>query len=249
MTTKELILSCKLEELVAEFQNIHEVATEKVELLRTHMTDFLQRISKLEVEESEDIMLGLPTRDEWNTGLDVSVFIQKEIEEWKNSPDFHHSYPNVEEIPHLSLEFMDEFLEDFYHPRKIPESYCFIYEPWAKSLGYQVSPQNIEDVGKVELATAFLYELTFHGFHEVDMEKERESLEESIREMDEISKLPEEEQKQHFYTSEEVFANLGIERTVKTEEEKLESRLKNNGNLLAHIIYLNKILHEVVGEK
>ncbi|MFI3253828.1 MAG: DUF6557 family protein [Eubacteriales bacterium] len=248
MTTKELILSCDLEALVEEFQNIHEVAPEKVELLRSHMTDFLQRISKLEVEVSTDIILGVPTKDEWNTGLDVSVFYRKEIVEWKNSPDFHHYYPAVEEIPSLSLEFLDEFLEDFYRPRKIPESYCFMYEPWSKTLGYQVSQKNIETVGKVELATAFLYEMTFHGFQEEDMEKERVILDERIAELEELRKLPEEEQGKHFYTMDEVYANLGIERTVRTEEEKAESRLKSNKRTLEHVIYLKNTLCDVLKE-
>ena len=68
-------------------------------------------------------------------------------------------------------------------------------------------------------AAVILYELTFFGFDETDMLTEREKLEESIDEAEKIKELPEEEQKKHYKTLEEIEKELGIV-DERTPEEK-----------------------------
>lgn len=62
--------------------------------------------------------------------------------------------------------------------------------------------------------------MTFFGFAEETVEQERQKLYESLREAEEIRKLPEEEQRKYYIPAEEVFAEFGL--PERTEEEKRE---------------------------
>ena len=110
------------------------------------------------------------------------------------------------------------------HIRNLPESYAFEFTPWNEILGYEIDACNAHDVGTAELCAAIIWEMTFFGFDEERVDFERRKLDESLRESEEIRKLPDEEQKKYYILAEEVFAKLGFPK--QTEEEDWESYRK-----------------------
>ena len=77
-------------------------------------------------------------------------------------------------------------------------------------LGYEVNIANAREVGVAAFCAAVLYEMTFFGFDEKTVDAERQKLYDSLREAEELDKLPPEERAKHFFSAEEVFAELGI---------------------------------------
>lgn len=69
--------------------------------------------------------------------------------------------------------------------------------------------ENAEEIGLSRLAAAVIYEMTFCGFMDEEVEAERQKLQEAIEESEAVKKLSEEEQKKHFKSIEAVFAELG----------------------------------------
>ena len=69
--------------------------------------------------------------------------------------------------------------------------------------------ENAEEIGLSRLAAAVIYEMTFCGFMDEEVEAERQELQEAIEESEAVKKLSEEEQKKHFKSIEAVFAELG----------------------------------------
>jgi hypothetical protein len=65
--------------------------------------------------------------------------------------------------------------------------------------------------------------MTFFGYTEAEVDRERKKLDEAIAEEEAIRQLPPEEQAKHFHSADEVFAQLGIQ-DDRTEEEKEQAR-------------------------
>lgn len=82
---------------------------------------------------------------------------------------------------------------------------------------------NLERIGIDSVIEAFIDELSFNGMTEESQEKRRNELDESIRNTNEILKLPREEQEKHFHPVENLFKELGIvdERTEEGKEESI----------------------------
>ena len=81
-----------------------------------------------------------------------------------------------------------------------------------------MDPYNLLMMGPIPMAANVLWEMTFFGFEESQVDAEREELHRRADELDEILKLPKEEQEKHFVPAEKVFAKLGL--PERTEEEK-----------------------------
>lgn len=112
----------------------------------------------------------------------------------------------------------EEQIEKLAQTKIFPESYAYDLSPWAEILGYEVDTDNALEVGPVPLAATVLWEMTFFGFDEAHVDAEREELRRRAEELDEILKLPKEEQEKHLIPAEKVFADMGL--PERTEEEK-----------------------------
>ena len=90
---------------------------------------------------------------------------------------------------------LDNFINANNH---LPDSYAIEFSPWAEIIGYEVDENNVKEYGLENILVPILYELTFFGFSEEDKEPQKEELKEAIKEFEEISKMPEEEQKKYY---------------------------------------------------
>ena len=93
--------------------------------------------------------------------------------------------------------------------------------------------ENAEEIGLSRLAAAVIYEMTFCGFMDEEVEAERQKLQEAIEESEAVKKLSEEEQKKHFKCREAVFAEFGWQ-DKRTEEEKWKDRFRRDSDCLLY---------------
>lgn len=80
-------------------------------------------------------------------------------------------------------------------------------------------------MGAVELCAAVIWEMTFFGFDEAQVEAERRKLDEAAREAEEIRKLPEEEQRKYYVPMEEVFAEFDTPEQTEEESQEVHRKL------------------------
>ena len=92
-------------------------------------------------------------------------------------------------------------------------------------MGYEVNIANAQEVGITAFCAAVLYEMTFFGFDEEAVDAERQKLYDSFREAEELDKLPPEERAKHFFSAEEVFAELGIPEPSEEERQKTHRQM------------------------
>ena len=105
----------------------------------------------------------------------------------------------------------------------LPQAVGYFFSPWEECLAAEVNEENLERIGIDPVVEAFLHELSFNGMTEESQEKRRNELDESIKDTDEILKLPKEEQDKHFHSIKDFFEELGIvdKRTEKEKEEAI----------------------------
>ena len=158
--------------------------------------------------------------------------------------------PNIEEN---EVWNMPEEEVDFLLPLpSLPQTYAFEFCDWEEILGYSISQSNIDEYGLEAILAGVIYEMTFFGYERTDMEEEREELHNRIQEVNEIFKQPEEEQKKHFISGEEIFKQLNYVDERSEEEIKaehlymLQSMLINN---LRRAKSISKIKEEVEKEE
>jgi hypothetical protein len=89
-------------------------------------------------------------------------------------------------------------------------SYAIEFSEWNKWLGMGISQETLLNFSELEIIVHCLYEMTFIGFDEEEIQKERKSLDQTF---EEIKNLTEEERK---------------ERTISLDE--LKKRLDSNNN-------------------
>lgn len=118
----------------------------------------------------------------------------------------------------------------------VPQGYGYEFTPWEKVLAAEIVPgafSVLNDLDETDCKNLFLYdllwEMSFNGYTRECQEERMAELDKSIKEMEEIKKLPEEEQKKYYCDADDFFKKLyeeaGLEYHERTEEEKEKERL------------------------
>ncbi len=221
MNVKDLIMCQSTEDITRAFFNRLGVEGERREAAIQRITEFIMALRDIEPCETGHLLLGIYHFDDDGEFLDPCLYSKKELLA-EFAPESELSQmKSLAEIDPLD----DEDLDRLAHCKARPESYSFMLSPWNEILGYEVEPRNVEEVGSAVLCAEILYEMTFFGFEEETVEAERQKLHDSIREFEEIRRLPEEEQKKHFIPAEELFAKLGLPERTENEEQSEQRRL------------------------
>lgn len=218
MNVKEFILSLPAADIAEAYADKQEVEAEKRPQLVTSVTDLIEKTIKgIEPVDTGHLILGIRYLDEYGNHLDAALFRKEDLSTQFDPNSLLASVDNMEGLD-------DEKIEELSHCHVLPESYAFEFSPWKEILGYEVDVASALLEGPIPLAVAVLWEMTFFGFDEANVDAEREELNRRSEELDEILKLPEEEQKKHLIPTEKVFAELGL--LEETEEEKAEDYRK-----------------------
>ena len=91
-----------------------------------------------------------------------------------------------------------------------PETYSWILVDFAEVMGYYIADTELTKKNIYAVLAQILYEMTFFGFTQEELNEEREQLEASLKEAATGRARP----------AEEVFAELGIEEEETNEQEK-----------------------------
>ena len=130
---------------------------------------------------------------------------------------------------------------------QLPQGYAFELSPWCEVLGYEVNIANAREVGVAAFCAAVLYEMTFFGFDEKTVDAERQKLYDSFREAEELDKLPPEERAKHFFSAEEVFAELGIPEP--SEEKQQETHRQMCREVLINSLRTYRMLEKYMNKQ
>lgn len=229
MNIKELFASCPVEQVLSELMLLLTPDDDERNTVHDAYKRVLTRLAEIEPTASDYIVFGCNWLDDGKDSFDPVLYRKTELEQWLAQPSELTSITSIDALS-------DADIERLCHACYTPQSYGYELAPWAEILGYEVNADNAAAVGAAKLLASVLYEMTFCGLNETDIQAEREELKKRSNELDEIMKLPEEEQRKHLKTADEVFAELGFPRKEKTPEEEDAAR-----SHLYHEVLNNKL--------
>lgn len=216
MIVKDLLEQCMEEQIVSAVLDLCGVDQAERDSVAQSYLVFLERLRQLQPMETGHILLAVSFVDDGKETLDIPIYRKEDLKAIHFAK--LHQLENLDE---LSLDELRKAMQTL----SLPDGYAFEFSPWEEILGYELNTENAAKVGFPRLAAAVIYEMTFFGFTKEEMDAERQKLQEAIEESEAVKKLPEEEQKKHFKSMEEVFAELGWHDKC-TEEEKREDRCR-----------------------
>lgn len=236
-TVQDLIKLCDRQRLFEEFaKHFCENPEDIKDGAARRFYDFLDTLlAKTPIKTDDDIVICEPVYDS-DCGLYYSstVISAKDLKEDFRVLDFFEELNGIDadsisdETALALLEKQDrlfekgrEYLSDKpsgSFPGHI-ESYAYEYEPWDKIVGYIVPPHIIGSPMQYIFTASVLYEMTFFGYDEKELDKERKELEESIEEIEQFKSLPPEQQKEQLESFEDLEREFGFTDN-RTDEEK-----------------------------
>ena len=136
---------------------------------------------------------------------------------------------------------------DFIKKNDTPESYSFEFSDWEEILAFKLSDVVVKEYGLEYILAGIIDEMTFFGYLPNKMEEEREELHRRAEEVEEIMKLPKEEQKERLVSWDKVKFELGIE-DKRTEEQKQNDKLQSYRSWAKNRLIRIKLLYNVQKE-
>ena len=214
MNVKELILSQPAADIAAALIDRLDVEPAKRDKGIHRITALLDSLRGMEPETTDYMLLGVYHMYDDREFLDANLYSKSEL------PAELAPLPDILAVKGIDELTVDE-TEQAARAIQLPQGYAFELSPWCEVLGYEVNIANAQEVGATAFCAAVLYEMTFFGFDEKAVDAERQKLYDSLHEAEELDKLPPEERAKHFFSAEEVFAELGIPKS--SEEERQET--------------------------
>ena len=265
LTVKELIKRCDKERLTAEYIKLIDLPIEKYDRFKVYFGAFIdQLIDKEYIVSDNDIVINADcfSLDMENHYVDSSVYYIDEIKRYFVDVDFFDELDSrsIEALSDSETETLFKKYSEFLDKRKKndtqeetidiyewPQSYAYEFTQWNEILGYLIPNHVIGSDEECSYAASIIYEMTFFGFDESEQIKEREKLDESIKEAKEIEKLQKEEQEKYFIPADKVFEELGYV-DERTEEEKERDKMINRKSIVLSALLAYRVLRQVYNE-
>lgn len=215
MTVKDLIKKVPVDEFLEEYKTREEPVNEDMEKSRIFFIHFFDNLLKKTPVESGFVILGTNYLDSFEDGeiFETSAYDKADLEKFKRIPVIDNT--DKAAIRGVSLDIKEKIM----HRYRLPESYAYDFTPWDEILGMEVDENNLAEFSPAKVLSDIIYEMTFTGYEEEEVQEQLDKIKQSIDEVEEILKLPEEEQSKHFITADELFSELGYT-DERTEEEK-----------------------------
>ena len=214
MNVKDLILCQPAADIAAALVDRLDIEPAKRNEGIRRITALIDSLRGMEPEATDYILLGVCHMYDDKEFLDANLYSKSEL---------HAELAPLPDI--LAVKCIDELTADETEQAaraiQLPQSYAFELSPWREVLGYEVNVASVREVGIAVFCAAVLYEMTFFGFDKEAVDVERQKLYDSLHEAEELDKLSPEERAKHFFSAEEVFAELGIPEP--SEEERQET--------------------------
>ena len=237
MNVKELILSQPAADIAAALIDRLDVEPAKRDKGIRRITALIDSLRGMEPEITDYMLLGVYHMYDEREFLDANLYRKSELTaELAPLPDILA----VKGVDELTVDEAEQTARTI----QLPQGYVFELSPWCEVLGYEVNIANAREVGVAAFCAAVLYEMTFFGFDEKTVDAERQKLYDSFREAEALDKLPPEERTKHFFSAEEVFAELGIPEP--SEEERQETRRQMCREMLFNSLRTYQMLEKYV---
>ena len=237
MNVKELILSQPAADIAAALIDRLDVEPAKRDKGIRRITALIDSLRGMEPEITDYMLLGVYHMYDDREFLDADLYRKSELTaELAPLPDILA----VKGVDELTVDEAEQTARTI----QLPQGYVFELSPWCEVLGYEVNIANAREVGVAAFCAAVLYEMTFFGFDEKTVDAERQKLYDSFREAEALDKLPPEERTKHFFSAEEVFAELGIPEP--SEEERQETRRQMCREMLFNSLRTYQMLEKYV---
>ena len=237
MNVKELILSQPAAGIAAALVERLDIEPVKRGKGIRRITALIDSLRGMEPEATDYILLGVCHMYDDKEFLDANLYCKSEL------PAELAPLPDILAVKGVDDLTVDE-TEQAALAIQLPQGYAFELSPWREVLGYEVNIANAQEVGAVAFCAAVLYEMTFFGFDEKAVDAERQKLYDSLHEAEELDKLPPEERAKHFFSAEEVFADLGIPES--SEEERQETHRRMCREMLINSLRTYQMLEKYV---
>lgn len=228
-TVRDVISACNIAEVAeAFFRNdslIPESISpdekeEKIQSIIQSLEWFRRKLFSLPVAENTEryIMLALKSWDD-GEGVMSCLYKEKDFEKLLDQAE----KAKIPDIGTVTPDNAEEIAESLY-PDEVISGYGYEFMPWGKVLAAQVLQGNVDRIGLNPFAADILWNMSFNGMTEESQKKRADELEASVKEVEEIQKLPEEEQekKLHRFSMDELYEKFGL--TPPTREEREETR-------------------------
>ena len=237
MNVKDLILSQPAADIAAALIDRLDVEPAKRDKGIRRITALIDSLRGMEPEITDYMLLGVYHMYDDREFLDANLYRKSELTaELAPLPDILA----VKGVDELTVDEAEQTARTI----QLPQGYVFELSPWCEVLGYEVNIANAREVGVAAFCAAVLYEMTFFGFDEKTVDAERQKLYDSFREAEALDKLPPEERTKHFFSAEEVFAELGIPEP--SEEERQETRRQMCREMLFNSLRTYQMLEKYV---
>lgn len=240
MNVKELILSQPAVDIAAALIDRLDVEPAKRDKGIRRITALIDSLCDMDSETTDYMLLGVYHMYEDKELLDANLYSKSEL------PAELAPLPGIITAKGVDELTVDE-TEQTARAIRLPQCYAFELSPWREVLGYEVNIANAREVGIAALCATVLYEMTFFGFDEKTVDAERQKLYDSFREAEELDKLPPEERAKHFFSAEEVFAELGIPEP--SEEKQQETHRQMCREVLINSLRTYRMLEKYMNKQ
>ena len=167
MIVKDLLDRCVPENvanIIATEQ--FDVAEEKRRRVVEVYTEMYQKLLKLTPTPTDHIIFGMRWLFKGKVDNSISLFLKKEIKE-KFCPI--PAFDIIEDVKKINQKEAEQILGSL----SFPDTYSFLFTPWSEIVGYEVNEENIQEFGAENFLACLLFEITFFGFSEEDIQAEK----------------------------------------------------------------------------
>lgn len=219
MLVQDLIKKADYKEqarLICERQPDYEKPYDR-DIVENNMKKFIETLVDLtpKDDKKEHIMIYEKYWDDEEEYTSLELYIREDILNCIKEID-GKELPVTEDY---SLDMSSEELRELCRKFNFPQGYGYEFNEWEETLGYEVYEGNLTKENIQDCIYDVLFEMSFNGMTREHQEERRKELDDSIKEVEEIRKLPEEEQKKHFHTLDDLYDEFDMERPTPEEHE------------------------------
>lgn len=235
-TVQDLIKLCDRQRLFEEFaKHFCDNSEDIKDGAARRFYDFLDTLlAKTPIAPGDDIVCSEPTYEDGKIRYGSVAVSADDVRKFFRPLDFFDELDSLapeditddmvepllakcQEISDKSVEYLGDKTSGSY-PGYI-ERYGYMFSPREKIICYIVPPHIIGSPMQYIFTASVLYEMTFFGYDEKELDKERKELEESIEEIEQFKSLPPEQQKDQLESIEDFEREFGFNDN-RTDEEK-----------------------------
>lgn len=183
----DAFMRCDTNKLAEEFAAIYDDskkdAEKRLETAQKVIRASYERMKNTTLASNDDESMVVVCKSFDDAGDDVACVKAQEIRDWKKKHE-----KDYEPISDEALTFMST--DEIYNAITadgLPQRYAFEFSPWEEILSWNLAEPSVARYGLEHCLAGILWEMTFFGVDPAGVEKEREKLDATIEEANQLS--------------------------------------------------------------